>query len=151
MECLGQRINDSTFLSLIVRFLKAGIMVEGRYQETDKGTPQGGILSPILSNIYLHFVLDLWIEKELKQGLKGYAEEIRYADDFAICVEHEEDAERAVVKLRERLGKFGLKLAEEKTRVIEFGRKAEKPGTFDFLGFTHYCDKTRGGGFKVGV
>lgn len=151
MESLGQRINDPSFFSLIVRFLKAGIMEEGKYQETDKGTPQGGILSPILSNIYLHYVLDLWVEKELKKGLKGYAEEIRYADDFVICVEKKEDAETVITKLRERLGKFGLKLAEEKTRIIEFGREAERPDTVDFLGFTHYCDKTRGGGFKVGV
>jgi group II intron reverse transcriptase/maturase len=151
MESLRQRINDPTFLSLVVRFLKAGIMAEGSYQETDKGTPQGGILSPILSNIYLHFVLDLWYEQELKPDLKGYAEEIRYADDFVICVGTKEDAEKVILKLRERLGKFGLRLAEEKTRIIEFGRKAERPDTFDFLGFTHYCDKTRGGGFKVGV
>lgn len=151
MESLGQRINDPSFFSLVVRFLKAGIMEAGIYQETDKGTPQGGILSPILSNIYLHYVLDLWFERELKQGLTGYAEEIRYADDFVICVENKEDAETVIIKLRKRLGEFGLRLSEDKTRIIEFGRKAEKPETFDFLGFTHYCDKTRWGGFKVGV
>jgi len=151
IESLRQRINDAASLSLVVRFLKAGIMGDGRYEETDKGTPQGGVLSPILSNIYLHFVLDLWFERALKPSLKGYAEEIRYADDFVICVENKEDAEKVVAKLKERLGKFGLRLSEEKTRIIEFGQGTKEPGTFDFLGFTHYCGKGRKGGFKVGV
>ena len=151
MESLKQRISDPTFLSLVARFLKSGIMEEGRYQGTDKGTPQGGVLSPILSNIYLHFVLDLWFEKEAKKELKGHAWEVRYADDFIIFVESKEDAEAVVAKLKARFSKFGLKLSEEKTRVVEFGREAEEPGTFDFLGFTHYCDKTRSGGYKVGV
>ncbi len=151
VRCLEERINDPSFLRLVVRFLKSGIMEEGKYYETDKGTPQGGVLSPILSNIYLHFILDLWFERELKKGLKGYAEEIRYADDFVICVENKRDAETIIAKLRERLAKFGLRLSEEKTRIIEFGREAENPDTFDFLGFTHYCGKGRNGGFKVGV
>jgi group II intron reverse transcriptase/maturase len=151
IESLNQRINDPRFQSLVVRFLKSGIMEEGKYKETEKGTPQGGVLSPILSNIYLHYVLDLWFEKKLKKELKGYAEEIRYADDFVFCVEKKEDAETIIARLKERLAKFGLKVSEAKTRVVEFGRGTGNHGTFDFLGITHYCDKTRVGAFKVGV
>lgn len=151
IECLRQRIKDPSFLRLVVRFLKSGIMEDGRYQETDKGTPQGGVLSPILSNIYLHFILDLWFERRIKRELKGNAWEIRYADDFVIFAQNKEDAEAIIAKLKDRLTKFGLEASEEKTRIVEYGRWAEKPDTFDFLGFTHYCDKTRNGGFKVGV
>ena len=151
IECLRQRIKDPSFLRLVVRCLKSGIMEEGRYQETDKGTPQGGVLSPILSNIYLHFILDLWFERKVKKELKGNAWEIRYADDFVIFAQNKEDAEGIIAKLKERLSKFGLEISEEKTRIVEFGRRAEKPGTFDFLGFTHYCGRTRRGGFRVGV
>jgi len=158
MECLGQRIADPSLLRLIGRFLKAGVMEEGRYQETSRGTPQGGILSPVLANIYLHYVLDLWFEKEVKRHAKGYAQLTRYADDFIVCFEREEDAKGFGEILRQRLGKFGLKVSEEKSRIIEFGRKAwqrsketgGKVSTFNFLGFTHYCDKTRKGTFKVG-
>lgn len=151
IECLRQRIKDPSFLRLVVRFLKSGVMEDGRYQETDKGTPQGGVLSPILSNIYLHYILDLWFERKVKRELKGNAWEIRYADDFVIFAQNKEDAEGIIAKLKERLSKFGLENSEEKTRIVEFGRGAEKPDTFEFLGFTHYCDKTRRGGFKVGI
>lgn len=151
MECLKQRISDTTFLRLVVRFLKSGIMEDGKYHETDKGTPQGGVLSPILSNIYLHFVLDLWFEKVLKKEMRSQSWVVRYADDFVIFVCNREDAERVIAKLRERCGKFGLKISEEKTRIVEYGRYAVKPETFDFLGFTHYCNKTRRGGFKSEV
>ncbi len=158
MKCLEQRIADPSFLRLIGRFLKAGIMEEGEYRETEQGTPQGGNLSPMLSNIYLHYVLDIWFEKVLKKELVGYAEENRYADDFVICVQKKEDAEYIVEALRERMGKFGMSMAEEKTRVVAFGRYAEenakrkgrKPETFEYLGFTHYCGRTRQGKFKVG-
>jgi len=157
-ECLRERIADPSFLRLIVRFLKAGIMEEGKYQETDQGTPQGGIISPVLANIYLHYILDLWFEKKIKKEIKGYAGLTRYADDFIVCLESEEEAKAFGEKLRQRLGKFGLKVSEEKSRVIEFGRKTwqkaketgSRPSTFNFLGFTHYCDKTRNDGFKVG-
>lgn len=157
VECLRQRISDPNFIRLIVRFLKSGVMEEGRYYDTEKGTPQGGSLSPILSNIYLHYVLDLWVEKQLKKQGRGYVEEIRYADDFIICVQYKEDGKKAIAALEERLAKFGLSLSKEKTRLIEFGRYAEinakrqgkKPATFDFLGFTHYCGRTRKGKFKV--
>jgi RNA-directed DNA polymerase len=158
MQCLEQRIADPSFLRLAGRFLKAGIMEEGKYRETEQGTPQGGNVSPMLSNIYLHYVLDVWFEKVLKKKLTGYAEENRYADDFVISVEKKEDAEHIVAALRERLGKFGLSMAEEKTRIVAFGRKAQedatrsgkKPETFDYLGFTHFCGRTRYGTFKVG-
>ncbi len=158
MECLRQRISDPSFLRLIGRFLRAGIMEEGKYIETEEGTPQGGILSPVLSNIYLHYVLDLWFEKRLKRELCGYAEENRYADDFVICLQNKEDGERVLEAVRERFAKFGLSLSEDKTRLIEFGRYArangekrgEKPASFDYLGFTHFIDRTRRGTFKVG-
>lgn len=157
-EGLKQRIKDTSLLRLIGRFLKAGAMEEGKLMETDKGTPQGGVLSPLLANIYLHFILDLWYEKRVKKRLKGFSQLIRYADDFVVLFERESEAEAFVEMLKERLGKFGLKIAESKARVIAFGRavweKAErenrKIATFDFLGFTHYCDKTRSGRFKLG-
>ena len=159
MECLRQRISDPSCLRLIGRFLRAGIMEEeGKYIETEEGTPQGGVLSPVLSNIYLHYVLDLWFEKRLKRELSGYAEENRYADDFVICLQNKGDGERVLKAVRERFAKFGLSLSEDKTRLIEFGRYAranrenrgEKPTSFDYLGFTHFIDRTRRGMFKVG-
>jgi len=158
MRCLKQRIADKPFLRLISRFLKAGVMEEGRFIETDRGTPQGGVLSPVLANIYLHFILDLWFEKEVKKQLKGFAQLVRYADDFIVCFESGSEAKAFTDMLKQRLGKFGLKIAEGKSRVIEFGRyvweKTQrgngKVATFDFLGFTHYCDKTRKGKFKLG-
>ena len=158
MECLGVRIVDRNFLRLVVRFLKAGVMEEGKYVKTERGTPQGGNLSPILSNIFLHYVLDRWMERTLKPTLKGYAALYRYADDFVICVQAEEEAKKILEEIEERFRKVGLSLSEEKTRLVTFGRYAvknaarrgEKPGTFDFLGFTHFDDKTRRGGYKVG-
>jgi RNA-directed DNA polymerase len=158
MECLKQRIADMSLLRLIKRFLISGYVEEGKYYAADKGTPQGGVISPLLANIYLHYVLDLWMTKVVKKRMRGYVEMIRYADDFVICVQAKDDAENILGMLKERLGKFGLELAEDKTRIVEFGRYAEKntnkrggkPGTFSFLGFTHYCSRTRKGGFKVG-
>jgi len=158
MRCLEQRIKDTSLLRLIVRLLKAGVMEEGKFIETDRGTPQGGVLSPILANIYLHYILDLWFEKVVKKRLKGFAQLVRYADDFIVCFQRGSEAKAFVEMLKQRLGKFGLRIAEDKARVIEFGRyvwqKAEREGkeveTFDFLGFTHYCDRTRRGRFKLG-
>lgn len=158
MEALKQRITDKNFLRLVVRFLKAGVMEEGKYIETDKGTPQGGIISPILANIYLHYILDKWFEEKVKLQLKGYAQLIRYADDFIVCFQSKKEAEEFSKALKQRLGKYGLKVSESKSKTIEFGRYAwqrakeqrHKLGAFDFLGFTHYCDKTRKGKFKVG-
>lgn len=158
MKCLEVRIQDRNLLRLISRFLKSGVMEEGKLQATEIGTPQGGNLSPVLSNIFLHYVLDLWFEKKVKPTLKGYAKYCRFADDFVLCFERREEAEAFGELLRERLAKFGLKVSEKKSRVIEFGRWAwkkykqggKKVATFDFLGFTHYCDKTRKGAFKLG-
>jgi RNA-directed DNA polymerase len=158
MECLRQRISDPNLLRLIARFLKAGVMEEGKYLEVDKGTPQGGIISPVLANIYLHYVLDLWFQKRVRRAAKGYLQLTRYADDFIVCCEHREDAEAFGAKLKERLTKFGLRISEAKSRTIEFGRAAwqkvkaqrGRPETFTFLGFTHYCATTRRGTFRVG-
>ena len=158
IDLLRQRIVDTSLLRLIVRFLKAGIMEEGKFIQPDKGTPQGGVLSPILANIYLHYILDLWFEKEVKKELKGYAQFIRYADDFIVCFQAGSEAKAFGDRLEQRLGEFGLKTAEDKSRIIEFGRYAwqkaqresSKVADFDFLGFTHYCDKTRRGKFKLG-
>jgi len=158
IEALKQRIADSNFLRLIVRFLKAGVMEEGKHIEADKGTPQGGIISPILANIYLHYILDKWFEEKVKPQVKGYAQLIRYADDFIVCFQSGKEAEEFSKALKQRLGRYGLKVSENKSKTIEFGRYAlqrakeqgKKLGAFDFLGFTHYCDKTRKGKFKLG-
>lgn len=158
MRCLRERIADSSFLRLIGRFLNAGVMEEGKYMEVDEGTPQGGVVSPVLANIYLHYILDLWFEKVVKRQMRGYAQLVRYADDFVACFQDSNEAKRFGEGLRERLGKFGLKITENKSRIIEFGRyvwyKSQREGrrvaTFDFLGFTHYCAKSRKGKFKLG-
>jgi RNA-directed DNA polymerase len=155
---LEHRISDTSFDRLIYRFLRNGYMEEGKEYDVEKGTPQGGIISPVLANIYLHYVLDLWLEKVIKSESRGTVEMVRYADDFVICVQYKDDAEKILEKLKDRLGKFGLELAEAKTRRIEFGRfskqnaqtKGVKPATFNFLGFTHYIDQTRSGRFKLG-
>ena len=158
MKCLEQRIADESLLRLIKRFLISGYVEAGAFHETETGTPQGGVISPMLANIYLHYVLDLWMTKVVRKRSRGYVEMIRYADDFVICVQYKDEAESILRMLKERLGKFGLELSEDKTRIVEFGRFAEdnskkkggKPGTFNFLGFTHYCTKSRKGKFKVG-
>lgn len=155
---LEEKITDRNLIRLIVRFLKAGIMEDGVFQSSEKGTPQGGILSPLLANIYLHYVLDLWFIHRVKKKISGYSTLIRYADDFIILTRYGKDARLILNWLRDRLREFGLELSAEKTRLIEFGRFAEersqrkgkRPGTFDFLGFTHYITKSRSGGFKVG-
>lgn len=158
MERLKQRVADSNLLQLISRFLKSGIMEEGVYCETDQGTPQGGVLSPVLANVYLHYALDLWFESEVIPQLTGYARLIRYADDFVVCFENENEAKVFGVALRQRMGEFGLTISEEKSKIIEFGQCAyqrvgkysRKCETFDFLGFTHFCDRARNGKFKLG-
>ena len=143
-------------IEIIQRFLKAGVMENGKYLDSEKGTPQGNGASPVLANIYLHYVLDLWFEKRVKNRTKGQCYLIRYADDFICCFQNKAEAERFQEELRERLRKFGLELAEEKTKIIEFGRFARenrkargegKPETFDFLGFTFYCGKANKKGF----
>lgn len=158
MECVKQRVKDATILRLINKMLKAGIMENGKFSEMESGTPQGGVLSPLLANIYLHYILDLWFEKRVKKSLIGYAELIRYCDDFVVCFHKWDDAKSFGDELKKRLGKFGLGISEEKSRTIKFGRyvwqRAQQIGgyvkTFDFLGFTHYCEESRKGTFKVG-
>jgi len=158
MKFLEVRIIDPNFLRLIKRFLKNGYMEEGKLHPTEEGTPQGGVVSPILANVYLHYVLDLWMEKAVKPECRGSVEIVRYADDFVICVQYKDEATKILAALRERLKKFKLELAEDKTRLIEFGRfakqnakaKGERAATFNFLGFTHFIDKTRKGGYKLG-
>jgi len=152
IRCLEERISDTTLLKLIKRFLKAGVIEEGNYRKTEEGTPQGGNLSPILSNVYLHYVLDMWAMKVLKKELAGYLKLIRFADDFVLCFQTEDDARYGYRKLEKRLAEFGLNLSREKTQLIRFGRADddEDTGTFDFLGFTHYCGRTKKGNFKVG-
>lgn len=158
MRCLREGVIDTSLLRLIVRFLKAGVMEEGKYLEVGRGTPQGGNISPILAHIYLHYILDLWFEKVVKKQLIGCAQLIRYCDDFIVGFQRGDEAEAFGEKLRQRLGKFGLRNAEGKSRVIGFGcrewekarEEGKKVATFDFLGFTHYCDKTRRGKFKLG-
>jgi group II intron reverse transcriptase/maturase len=153
VKFLEHRIADKNLIRLIVRFLKSGILEEGKYWQTEHGTPQGGIISPILSNIYLHYVLDLWIEKKIRKESTGYVKLIRFADDFVIAAEKKEDAYAILDALKGRLSKFRLTLSEEKTRIVRFGRNAPKddqPSSFDFLGLTHFNDKTRNGKYKVG-
>lgn len=158
MKMLSHDIADKRFLEIIRRFLKAGIMEQGKLIDTEQGSPQGNGASPVLANVYLHYVLDLWFEKAIKPYCTGEAHVIRYADDFVCTFQRKEDADRFYKVLPERFAKFGLKLAEEKTRIIEFGRFAAenrrrrgegKPQTFDFLGFTFYCSKSRKNTFLV--
>jgi len=158
MEFLQVRIKDPSFLLLIRRFLKAGYFEAGRIVATEQGTPQGGNLSPMLSNIFLHYVLDLWFEKKVKPRTRGACHLVRYADDFICMVQYTDDAQNIEQALRERFAKFDLELHPEKTRVISFGRyergnakrQNRKANTFDFLGFTHYCGLSRKGKFIVG-
>lgn len=158
MEFLKRRIADPNIQRLIGRFLKQGVMEEGKYYEVDKGTPQGGILSPLLANIYLHYCLDIWFKEVIEKRAIGYCRLIRYADDFVVGFQKVADARAFEEALKKRLNRFGLKISNEKSRIIPFGRypwlDAQKKGrrlaTFDFLGFTHYCTKTGKGHFKLG-
>ena len=155
---IRHRISDPNILRLVARFLKSGIMEDGEFKDTEEGTPQGGIVSPTLANIYLHYVLDLWFSKAVTKHCRGQASMIRYADDFVCCFQYKDDAERFHAELIKRLAEFNLEIAEDKTKIFMFGRFAEenlkrigqgKPQTFDFLGFTHYCSKNRNGKFRV--
>jgi len=157
-ELLRKRISDPKMLRLIVRFLKAGVMIDGHLEATEDGVPQGASLSPLLANVYLHYVLDEWFDRDVKPRLRGEAYLIRFADDFVCGFELESDARRYQTVLPKRLGRFSLSVAEEKTKLIRFGRFARRdcqrrgegaPGTFDFLGFTHYCGHSRSGRFKL--
>ncbi len=158
MKFLEIRIKDTPMQILIRKFLKAGYIDNNLFVTSEKGTPQGSILSPLLANIFLHYVLDDWFEREVKSNLRGYAEIIRYADDFVCLVRYQEDAKLLEQLLKERFLKFSLEIHPEKSQRLSFGRyerenaKRQNRGTntFDFLGFTHFCDKSRAGYFKVG-
>ena len=158
MEFLRIRIKDTTLLNLIKKFLKAGYVDDGILVRPDAGTPQGSILSPMLANIFLHYVLDTWFETIVKSHVSGYCELVRYADDFVCVVRYANDAKRIERGLQNRFNKYGLEIHPTKSRNISFGRferenaKSQKrrANTFDFLGFTHYCDRSRKGKFKVG-
>jgi RNA-directed DNA polymerase len=155
---IAHRVNDPQVLWLIRRFLRAGVLVEGKRLDTEKGVPQGGSISPLLANVYLHYVLDDWFARVVKKHLRGEAYLVRYADDFVVCFQYEDDARRFHKALQQRLAKFKLELSTEKTRIINFGRNAKrdamrrgetKTPVFDFLGFTHYCGTSRKGRFKL--
>ncbi|MBQ9659596.1 MAG: group II intron reverse transcriptase/maturase [Clostridia bacterium] len=148
VKFLELTIQDPKFIQYIVRFLKSGIMENMQHYESDKGTPQGGLISPILANVYLHYVLDLWFELYIRIKCKGGAYLIRYADDFVCCFEKEEDAEMFYAELKDRLKKFDLELAEDKSRIIPFGNNDSKE-KFDFLGFTHVNGVNRKGNYKL--
>src|SRR5881227_1075161 len=155
---LEHRIGDRRIIRLIQKWLKAGIMEGGVVTVSDRGTGQGSVISPLLANIYLHYTLDLWALRWRRPEARGDMIFVRYADDFIVGFQHESDARRFLDEMRERLGKFALTLHPEKTRLIEFGRFAEerrrrgglgKPETFNFLGFTFICGKTRTGKFQI--
>lgn len=155
---LEHRIADRRVLRIIQKWLKAGVIESGTWAECDAGTPQGATASPLLANVYLHYVFDQWAERWRRKQAHGDVVIVRYCDDFIVGFECKEDAEQFQKELSERLAKFGLELKAEKTRLIEFGRSAHtkrralglgKPETFDFLGFTHICGKTRSGQFQV--
>ena len=151
MKFLEHDIQDKNFLRYIKRFLIAGIMEGTERIDSDRGTPQGGLISPVLANVYLHYVLDLWFEKAVKPKLRGEAYYVRYADDFLILFQYENEARAVMEALKPRLGKFSLEVAEDKTRVLPIGRFKGTKEDFDFLGFTFYNAKTRGGKYRLGV
>ena len=157
MKGLQVHIKDTNLLRLIKRFLKAGIMENGKHNTSEYGTPQGSILSPVLANIVMYYGIILFVEK-IKKTAKGYIEIVNYADDMILCFQYKWEAEDTYKQLQMRLKQIGLEFAEDKTRLIEFGKFAGenakrngkgKPDTFDFLGFTHYCSKNRNGKFTV--
>ncbi len=158
MRMLKERIVDRTILRLIGKWLKVGVLEEGERNRNEIGVPQGGVISPMLANIYLHYVLDLWITKKVAKELNGGIFLIRYGDDFVIGCTNREDAEKAWEMLPARLKQFGLELSQEKSRLIEFGKRVYKrnkertikTSTFDFLGFTHYMTRSRRGGIRLG-
>jgi hypothetical protein len=154
-----QRVSDSSILRLIGKWINVGVIEHGRLLQTEEGVPQGQVVSPLLANIYLHHVLDKWFVDEVQPRLKGKAFLIRYVDDAVICFQHEEDAQKVKEVLDKRFSKYGLTLHPEKTRLVEFGRAAfdkgqrmgKAPATFDFLGFTHVCERSLRGKYRPGV
>jgi len=160
LELIRFRLADPNVLWLIRKTLTAGVMEDGKWQPTTKGTEQGNLASPVIANIYMHYALALWYEIRLKKTMRGESGLVIYADDFVATFQYKDDAERFLEAVKERFAQFGLELEPDKTRLLEFGRFAEqdrkkrgegKPETFDFLGFTHYCSKDKKRGwFKVG-
>jgi group II intron reverse transcriptase/maturase len=154
---LDSRVRDGALRRMIDKWLKAGVLEEGNIKRSVQGTPQGGVISPLLANVYLHHVLDAWFEDEIKPRLSGRSFLIRYADDFVIVLENEDEAARMMTALAKRFAKYGLELHPEKTRVVRFirprrdrkGEGQERPGTFDLLGFTLYWGKARKGNWAV--
>ena len=151
MKFLEHDIADRNFLRYVKRLLIAGIMEGTEFKESDRGTPQGGLISPVLANVYLHYVLDLWCEKYLKKTLKGEVHYVRYADDFVLMFQYENEARQVLEMLKERLKRFGLEVAEDKTRILPIGRFKGTKEDFDFLGFTFFNTHTRGGKYRLGV
>jgi group II intron reverse transcriptase/maturase len=160
VEMIEKRVSDGAILKLIGKWINVGVIDDGRLLVAETGVGQGQVISPLLANIYLHYVLDGWFETVVKPRLKGEAYEVRYADDFILCFQYREDAEKVMEVLAKRFAKYGLKLHPEKTRLMEFGREAltksegpggPKPTTFDFLGFTHICKRSRRGNFTIHV
>ncbi len=159
LRFVEHRLGDPRLISLIRRWLKANVLEEEELHPNEEGTPQGGSISVLLSNLYLHYVLDLWFEHVVKSRLRGEAYLVRYIDDFVLCFQYREDALRVQDALRKRLEKFGLTLEAKKTKLVEFGRFARKwaskrgrkrPETIYFLGFTLYCTYNRKGNFRIG-
>ena len=156
---LAHRIADPRFLRIIERFLRAGVMEDGVMSASDQGTPQGGLVSPVLANIYLHYTLDLWFEKRYVKSCRGKAHLVRFADDFVACFQWEDDAKRFLSELKDRLAAFDLEAEPTKTRILRFGDLAQaqckreglrRPETFNFLGLTHFVTRSRRGRFVVG-
>jgi RNA-directed DNA polymerase len=160
LRFVEHRVGDPRIISLIRRWLKAGVLEDGRLEETTEGTPQGGSISVLLSNLYLHYVLDLWFERVVKLRLRGEAYLVRYIDDFVVCFQYRADAQRVQDVLEKRLKRFRLTLEPSKTKLVEFGRFAQRdaqrrgrkrPETIYFLGFTLYCTRNRQGNYRVGL
>ena len=157
IKFIESKIKDPNILRLVKRTLKAGVMEDYQYNATEEGSGQGSGCSPVIANIYMHYVLLWWFKEKVKPLMKGYCDLVIYADDFVVCFQYKKDAERFYEMLKRRMRHFGLSMEEEKSRLIEFGRYAQekaqrrggKPATFDFLGFTHYCSKSRNGKFRV--
>ena len=157
---MEHRIGDRRVIRLISKWLSAGVMKEGEWRDNLRGTPQGSIVSPVLANVYLHYVLDLWFQRTWRaRTARGDTIIVRYADDFVVGFQYKRDAEQFLCDLKDRLAAFSLELHPDKTRLIEFGKFAmadrrargeRRPETFDFLGFTHYCRTTRTGRFGLG-
>ena len=147
MKFIGAKIKDPNILRLVRKMLKAGIMEDFQYEETEEGSGQGSVCSPIIANIYMHYVLIWWFKEKIQPYLRGFSGLVVYADDFVCCFQYKKEAEQFYARLKKRMRHFGLELEESKSRLIEFGRYAEenrrqkgegKPETFTFLGFTHY-------------